>query len=87
MMIRLMTRMCFHIDISHPGYIHPEIDLGGRDIRMSEHFLYALDISSILKHMYCKRMSQCMWCNVTVNARRFRVALENFPESDRKSVV
>ena len=48
---------------------------------MSEHFLYALDISSILKHMYCKRMSQCMWCNVSVNTRCFRIALENFPES------
>ena len=48
---------------------------------MTEHFLHALDVCSILKHMYCKGMPECMRRDITVNACRLCISLEDFPES------
>lgn len=57
----LMSGMCFHIHISHSCYIHSQINLCRRNIRMSKHFLHAFYICSVLQHMYRKGMAQCMW--------------------------
>ena len=53
----LMSGMCFHIHISHSCYIHSQIDLCRRNIRMSKHFLHAFYICSVLQHMYRKGMA------------------------------
>ena len=53
----LMTRMCFHIHITHFIHIHSQINLRSGNIGMSQHLLNAPYIRTILQHMYSKRMS------------------------------
>ena len=54
-----MTWMCFHIHITHFIHIHAQINLRSGNIGMSQHFLNASYIRTILQHMHSKRMSQC----------------------------
>ena len=59
-----MTWMCFHIHITHFIHIHAQINLRSGNIGMSQHFLNASYIRTILQHMHSKRMSQCMRGNI-----------------------
>ena len=71
----LMTWMCFHIHITHFIHIHAQINLRSGNIGMSQHFLNASYIRTILQHMHSKRMSQCMRGNIPFDTGIIRISL------------
>mgnify|MGYP006913007000 CR=1 FL=1 len=72
-----MTWMCFHIHITHFIHIHAQINLRSGNIGMSQHFLDASDVCSILQHMCGKRMSQCMRRDIMLNPGFLCISLQN----------
>ena len=53
-----MTWMCFHIHITHFIHIHAQINLRSGNIGMSQHFLNASYIRTILQHMHSKSLNK-----------------------------
>ena len=47
---------------------------------MSEHFLNAPQIRTVLYQMRRERMPQCMRCNIRLNIRLLRIVLDQLPE-------
>ncbi len=60
---------------------HMGVNLGGRDIRVTQHFLKRPQVRAVLQQMGRKGMTQRMGRDFLVNARLLLIVLDNLPES------
>ena len=65
-----MTWMCFHIHITHFIHIHAQINLRSGNIGMSQHFLNASYIRTIL-HELSRIHSHLLWLGLLADAFGF----------------
>lgn len=77
----LFSGMRFHVNIPDFMDIHIHINLCSGNIRMAHHFLYALQVCSVLYKMCRKRMPKGMRCDILLDSCRSSVSFQNLPES------
>jgi hypothetical protein len=54
---------------------------------VSHHFLYALQVGSVLNEVSRKGMAQCMRCNIRGYMSHFSVILDYFPEALTRQAI
>ena len=72
-MLRVGALQPFSVDVS--------VNLGGRDIRMSQHDLDGPEVGSVCKEMAGKRVSQLMRGNTAFNSDGLSMGPQALPES------
>src|SRR5260221_13859609 len=75
------------VDGPEPGLEHVRIDLGRRQIRMTEHQLNRAQVRPALQKMCRKRMTQDMRAERRREIRAPAVALQNLPKPDARQTA
>ena len=80
----LRTWMELTMHSLQPLLIDVGIHLGGRNIRMAQHFLDDAQIRAVAEQMCCEAVPQQVRIHILFQARSLRVLLNDLPESRRR---
>src|SRR6266852_3718238 len=75
------ARMMTIVNASQAAAVHVRVDLRGRQVRMSKHFLDAPQVSAALHQVGGKRMPQLVRRQRSPDANRQRISPQELPES------